>query len=296
MEWAAIPAQTLNIPASLASGQAFRWRQTEEGEWRGTVGESAVFLGPRADGFYWQTFPHNNHWPLIERYFALDVDLEPLYVQWAATTPEIAQCCARYAGLRILRQDAEETLFSFLCASCNTIVKIRRSIEALAKRYGEPCLELDGELFYRFPTVEALAGADELALRADLWGFRAPRVIRAAQFLLDQPDDWLATLRQAPRDEATRALESLFGIGAKIADCIALFGLWQDDAVPIDTHVRQVAERLFRLEPGSKTLTPSSYRRFAGAYRDRFGAYAGWAQQYLFFAELTPNTALGANT
>jgi N-glycosylase/DNA lyase len=290
MEWAEIPADQLNIQASLASGQAFRWRRADDGEWRGVVGSTVVRIRPGRKGFRWQTFPENGWWELIEHYFALGVKLDPLYDRWIASVPQIAECCARYAGLRILRQDATETLFSFLCASCNTIVKIRRTMEALARRYGEPIAEIDGQAYFAFPNVDTLAWADEAALRVDLWGFRAPRVIQAARFLQDQPFGWLESLRDAPRAESSRALQGLFGIGAKIADCIGLFGLWHDDAVPIDTHVRQVAERLFMPELAARSLTPAVYEQVANIYRERFGPYAGWAQQYLFFGELKPGT------
>jgi N-glycosylase/DNA lyase len=165
---------------------------------------------------------------------------------------------------------------------------------ALAARYGELVAEIEGERFYTFPTIGALAQADENALRADLWGFRAPRVIEAARFLQNQPDDWLKALREVPRPDATRSLMGLFGVGAKIADCIALFGLWHDDAVPIDTHVRQIAVRLFRPELAARTLTPTVYEELAGLYRRKFGSYAGWAQQYLFMDELAPRTIADA--
>jgi N-glycosylase/DNA lyase len=290
LEWAAIPATELNIHACLASGQAFRWRRSSDGEWRGVIGRTAVRLCPEERGFHWQTYPDPGRWEVIERYFSLGLDLQPLYRRWVSSTPQIGDCCARHAGLRILRQDAVETLFSFLCASCNTIVKIRRTIEALARRYGEPVAEIRGTTYYAFPGVDALAWADEAALREDLWGFRAPRVIRAAQFLQDQPAGWLESLREAPRELASKSLESLFGIGAKIADCISLFGLWHDDAVPIDTHVRQVAERLFMPGLKSKSLTPPVYLQVAEAYREKFGPYAGWAQQYLFYGELKTGT------
>jgi N-glycosylase/DNA lyase len=294
-EWAAIPQRELHIPACLASGQAFRWRCDERGEWRGVIGRTAVVLRPEAHGFHWQTYPVPGQWAVLAQYFALDVRLEPLYGEWIGAVPEIAASCERLAGLRILRQAATETLFSFLCASCNTIVKIRRTLSALAARYGEPIFDVNGERFHAFPDVDRLALADEAELRSDLWGFRAPRVVRAAQFLQDQPDGWLEMLRDAPREEATRALQSLFGIGAKIADCIALFGLWHDDAVPIDTHVRQIAVRLFRPDLYAKSLTPTVYEALANTYRERFGTYAGWAQQYLFFEELKPGTTMGAS-
>ncbi|HEX2172529.1 MAG TPA: hypothetical protein VHL09_08800, partial [Dehalococcoidia bacterium] len=72
------------------------------------------------------------------------------------------------------------------------------------------------------------------------------------------------------------------GIGPKIADCICLFGLGFDEAVPIDTHVWAITHELFGTQVPSRTLTPRTYRYLGDLWRDRFGPYAGWAQQYLF--------------
>src|SRR5579862_5296077 len=155
MLWAPIPARTLNISATLDSGQTFRWRTLECGDWVGAIGDVAVRLRPEPSGFWWQTYPAPGQWAPIERYFALDVDLEQLFEQWLVAEPRIARSIERYAGMRILRQDAEEAFFSFMCASCNTIVKIKRSVAKLAQRYGEHIVCIDGVPLHRFPTAAA---------------------------------------------------------------------------------------------------------------------------------------------
>jgi N-glycosylase/DNA lyase len=286
LRWAAVPARTLNFDASLSSGQTFRWRRTTDGEWRGVIGSVAVRLRPAEDGFRWQTLPEPGRWDLIRRYFALDVDLEQMYPVWEAAEPRIGPSLARHAGMRILRQEAEEAFFAFQCASCNTIPKISRSVTALARRYGEPLAEIEGETFYRFPSAERIAEASEADLRADLWGFRAPRLIELARHVAAQGEGWLESLRAKPYGEAHMALASLPGIGAKIADCICLCGLQHDEACPIDTHVRQMAVRMFRPDLAGRSLTPGVYAAIASLFREKFGPYAGWAQQYLFYDEL----------
>ena len=45
-------------------------------------------------------------------------------------------------------------------------------------------------------------------------------------------------------------------------------------------------ESAFLPELSGKSLTPRVYKAIADAYRDRFGAYAGWAQQVLFMGEM----------
>ena len=49
------------------------------------------------------------------------------------------------------------------------------------------------------------------------------------------------------------------GIGFKIADCIALFGLGRFDAFPIDTHVRQYLGKWFNSRTALRSLTPANY-------------------------------------
>ncbi len=284
--WAPIPSARLNIDATLRSGQSFRWRRTEAGEWLGVVGDAAVRIRPEAAGFWWQTYPCSGQWERLAAYFGLDVDLDALYGQWIDAEPQVGPAIEVFRGLRILRQPAEEVFFCFLCACCNTIVKITRTIQALERRAGEPLAELDGQVLYRFPSAEAIASVSEAELRGDLWGYRAPRVLALARFLADAGPAWLAELRSAPYGHAQAELAGLPGIGPKIADCICLFGLGHDDAVPVDTHVRRIATRLFRPDLAQRSLTPAVYTALADLFRDRFGAYAGWTQQYLFVEDL----------
>ncbi len=283
----------LNLPATLTSGQNFRWRQDAAGVWWGVVEETVIAAWQEEadpDGaLYWQTFPEPDRWDVLADYFRLDVDLDALYADWIAAEPRIAEAVAAFRGLRILRQPPLECFFAFQCAACNTVVKIERSVQRLAARYGKLLttgLEATPFAFHAFPTLEALANADEAALRADLWGYRAPRVIALARHLRTLPPGWLESLHNVPYAEAKAALSGLFGVGAKLADCICLFALDKDAAVPVDTHVRRIACRLFLPEMEDKSLTPRVYEAIADAYRTRFGPYAGWAQQYLFFGQL----------
>ena len=200
-------------------------------------------------------------------------------------SPQMQTSAERYWGLRILRQPPEECLFAFLCASCNTVVKIERSVSRLAERYGEP-IAVAGRGLYAFPTIEALAQAEEQALRADLWGYRAPRLIGVAEEVLRRPSGWLHSLREVEHSEARAELTALYGIGSKLADCICLFSLDKDSATPVDTHIWQLTCRLFRPDLVGRSLTPKVYAEVEQEWQSRFGAFAGWAQQYLFMGEL----------
>ncbi|MDW8207389.1 MAG: DNA glycosylase [Chloroherpetonaceae bacterium] len=284
----------VDLALTLQSGQAFRWRQSADGVWWGTAGESVIALWQGCDGpdgpLFFQTYPEPGRQDLVADYLRLDVDLDALYREWVAQEPAIAPLVRRFRGLRILRQPPEECCFAFLCATFNTVVRIERTVHRLAERYGTRfALPLDGyaPTCYRFPTLPVLAQAREDCLRADGWGFRAPRVIALARFLQATAPGWLCHLRTASYSEARAALRTLPGIGPKVADCICLFALDKDEAVPIDTHTHRVGVRLFRPDLGGRSLTPAVYEALAAAYRERFGRFAGWAQQYLFFGELS---------
>ncbi len=286
LNWSPVPEATLNLDATLRSGQSFRWRQSTAGEWLGVVADVALRLRPARNGFWWQTSPGPDQWDVVHDYFALDVDLERLSRGWILNDPRIASSVRRFGGLRILRQPAEEVFFSFQCACCNTITKITRSIQSLERRAGEPVAELDGQTLYRFPSASSIAELSEADLRKDLWGYRAPRVLEVARLLADGGERWFDSLRRAPYAQAHAILAELPGIGAKIADCICLFGLRHDEAVPVDTHVRRVLTQLYRPDLASKSLTPSVYAELGDLVREKFGCYAGWAQQYLFSEDL----------
>ena len=285
-----------HLSATLASGQSFRWQQDVSGVWWGVVGETVIAAGQAESEpdspLYWQTYPEPNRRALVRDYFHLDVDLPKLYAEWIAAEPQMGAAITAFRGLRILRQPPAECFFAFQCATCNTVVKIERSVRKLAQRYGALLPLPPGQPypfsspFHAFPTIAALAEADEKALRADLWGYRAPRVIALARHLQTLPSDWLLSLRARPTAEVQAELVALHGIGAKIADCISLFALDKDEVAPIDTHTRQIAVRLFRPDLANASLTPRIYAALRDEYHFRFGSYAGWAQQYLFFAEL----------
>jgi len=303
----------LNLGATLTSGQAFRWRQDAAGIWWGAVGTSGLALWQRSGDsrspLFWQTFPQAGQRELVETYLGLEVPLVPLYQEWVSAEPRMQNAIELYHGLRILRQPPVECFFAFQCATCNTVVKIERSVHRLALRYGAP-IEIDfpesaesgmtsrddpppltlpddpAFSFFAFPEIETLAIASEDALRSDLWGYRAPRVIALAKHLLALGPDWLANLHGQPYARAKEALVALHGIGEKVADCICLFSLGKDEATPVDTHVRQIACSLFVPELRDKSLTPRVYAAISDAYQERFGAYAGWAQQYLFLGAM----------
>lgn len=172
-------------------------------------------------------------------------------------------------GIRMLKQDPVETLFSFIVSQNNNIPRIKSIIAGLSESLGEKISDTD----YAFPSVESLASRDENFYKSLGLGYRAEYIVDTARRVLDGFDLDLSRLSS---DEARRRLMTLKGVGPKVADCILLFGYSRMDVFPVDTW----GEKIYRdLIAGDA----SSSAKMALALRDRFGDLAGYAQQYLFY-------------
>lgn len=280
-------AKLLNLRWSLACGQAFRWQQDKEGWWIGVVDGAALRIRSDGDLFTYSAYPklpHPNFW---ESYLRLDFDLAKLYEELGAEDPYLMESFERWPGLRLLRQDPQETVISYLCTTANSIPRISRAIEGMSHRWGRHIAHLNGVDYHAFPPMDALThdAIPELERNCNL-GYRALNLVRAVEEISAKPDNWAMSLRDLPYKTAREELISVRGIGPKIADCVCLFALNKDNAVPVDTHVWQISVDLYLTDIKAKSLTANTYNRIADFYRERFGERAGWAQEYLFFSHL----------
>jgi N-glycosylase/DNA lyase len=218
--------------------------------------------------------------PHLRRYLGAD---QPLAAVERALARErvIRRLLPQTSGIGLMRQDPWECLVSFVVSAFNNIPKIQRSIQALARGFGEPIADGQaggsdaGPADWTFPCPERLAEASLPALRRCLLGYRARYVRDIARLVADRTVD-LDALSRLPLEEARCALRELPGVGEKVAECVLLFGLGRDEAFPVDVWVKRAVERwYFR----GRSQTPRAIGTWA---RERFGRLAGYAQQHLF--------------
>ncbi len=287
-EFLPIPKHHLNLQFTLACGQAFRWRHDHELFWAAPVQGKVIRVKEIDEGILWETLPGEPDYELFASTFRLDDDIERIYADLSAADAHLAELVNdRFAGMRLLRQDPTEALLSYVCSTANSVPRIMKAIELLSENYGEFIVEVAGRKHYAFPKPDAFIAADP----DDLWktgslAWRGPNIAMVARQILEHPARWVDSLREAPYEVAKAELMSLRGIGAKIADCVCLFALNKDQAVPVDTHIRQVAERYFMPEIKLKTITTAAYRKITNAFWDRYGVWSGWAQEFLFYEDL----------
>lgn len=271
----------------------------------------------------------------LEDYFRLSFSLKDLFSRWKGLLPEaeapakdsskksegarkrhpinlhFEKVAPSFLGLRLLRQDPEECVFSFLCTQNNNIGRITKMIDSFCVRYGDPIANSRVSLddwalsehkeslrFHTFPTLEQIRKATESELRALGFGYRAKFIVKAAEQVEEKGPGWLRGLRENPsldmlgcRDELTQ----LMGVGSKVADCVSLFGLDKLDAIPVDTHVWKIAQRYLggALGKAKGPSNPNHYRLVTQFFKERFGDQCGWAHSVLFAAELRQFQDLG---
>ena len=266
--------QPFDLAESLESGQAHRWRKLRDGWYSGVLGGSLLHLHQNRAGLEYRVAGGGNTESLLRAYFRLDDDIDAIYAD-ICRDRRVAEMVAAYPGLRILRQEPWECTVAFICSSTSNIPRIHQNMEAMADSLGDP-LELDGEVRHTFPSALELASAGEARLRELGLGFRAPYVVAAAEQVCDGALDLDELIRRPYADAKARLMEC-YGIGAKIADCIAVFSLEKLEAFPVDVWVRRaLAEWYF---PMQKKPPDRAMVEWAQGY---FGQYAGYSQQYLF--------------
>ena len=268
--------QPLDLATTLNSGQAFRWRPEPNGAWSGLLGSNLVLLSKTNGGLLVDSapLPPSQVAAQVLGYLRMDDDL-PVIQRRLSADPHVAGAIAAYPGLRLLRQDPWEALAAFILSSTNNMKRIALIIERLAAALGNP-VAMEGITRDTFPGPERVAAAGEQALRQLGCGFRAPYLAAAAQTVASGVLP-LDRLRGQPYEELLPRLTALHGVGDKIADCAMLFSLDRLDAFPVDRWVQRAVEQWYGTGP---------VKRYADARdwaRQRFGADAGYANQYLFW-------------
>lgn len=253
-------------------GQCFRWREEPDGSYVGVACGRAVRMILEGDRLYIK-----NGSMADEELWKYYLDLERDYgsIKNTLSGDEILKTAISHGeGIRILNQEPFETTISFIISANNRIPMIKRAVENIAERFGEP-VELEGRRYHAFPTPTQLSEATEEELKACGCGFRAPYIVSTTKRIA-LGEICLRAIKDLKTDEAQKELMGLSGIGPKVADCILLFSMEKHDAFPVDVWVKRVMQYFY--------LAPDvSLKRIRDFGRSQFGELAGFAQEYLFY-------------
>ncbi|MGC8676522.1 MAG: DNA-3-methyladenine glycosylase family protein, partial [Candidatus Micrarchaeia archaeon] len=181
----------------------------------------------------------------------------------------LAKAISRFYGMRVTQTDPWQTAVCFIASQFNSIKRIRQIVHKLSRKFGERLQ--DGSVL--FPGAESIASSSVRELAECGLGFRAKYVLDFARGCVSSFD--LGALYRMKYPQAKEALMSFDGIGDKVADCILLFGYGKQEAFPVDVWIKRIVEKEYFK---GRKQSMNAIHKFA---EEKFGAYAGYAQQYL---------------
>lgn len=221
-------------------------------------------------------------------YFSLETDYEKIRADIISRQDSdfLIHAADSARGIAILKQDAWETLVSFIISQNNNIPRIRKIIKKICSEYGvnicvqnhikkcpmnktdaAPCDEIckNCGICYTFPSAKDIVKNPEGLLSSNP-GFRYKYLCDAAR-KVDTGEVNLDMIAAARSYEHTvTCLTQIKGVGNKVAACVALFGFGNLEAFPIDVWMKRAIDEYFNGNLDPITL----------------GRYAGVAQQYIF--------------
>ena len=157
-------------------------------------------------------------------------------------------------------------LITIIISQRKNIPARRQAVESLSTTCGT-CIDKENE-FFAFPTPTQLAGLSLSDLQDLSLGYRAKYVYEAAQKVASGELD-IKKWAMLGDDDLHKALLSCYGVGEKVANCVALFGYHRIGAFPVDVWIDRIQKTYYN---GSFPV-------------EKYEGFAGVMQQYMFYYE-----------
>ncbi len=254
-------------------GQCFRWKKEDDGSYTGVIKNGVLNVNKIKDKVIFSGEGFENFEETCRYYFDLERNYSNIKDVISKDDENMQKAVEYGKGIRILNQDPWEMLISYIISAANNIPRISKTIENLSRNFGKD-MEYNGKKYYMFPTPIELSNATMEDLRACNLGFRDKYVYNATRLVLEGKIDF-EELKNSDYHMAKKKLMQIPGVGAKVADCILLFSLGKMEAFPVDTWIKKVMNELY--------VDSTNITKINQYAVQKFGKYAGIAQQYLFY-------------
>ena len=254
-----VRAPGFSAALSLDCGQAFRWKEDENGFWHGVAFGRPLTLCEKDGGITLFNVDEAEFEAVWKNYFDLERDYESLKASYREDE-HLKKAVEFCGGIHILNQEPWEALCSFIISQNNNIPRIKGIVERLCALLGDRLENGD----YAFPSPVKIIDAGVEGLAPIRSGFRAKYIYDAAVKVENGEIDF-EKIKALPLCEAAEELKKIKGVGDKVAACALLYGLGRADAFPVDVWVKRILEELY---PGGMPSCTEGTR--------------GIAQQYLF--------------
>jgi N-glycosylase/DNA lyase len=251
-----------NLRATLDSGQVFGFAPGDDGRYEGVLLGHRVNIKQVGDCLNIKNGNSPLSEDIVRHYFSLDHDLTEVY-SILRSDEALRSSFEAFRGLRLIRQDSWEAIACFIISSNNNVKRIMGIYRNVVTHFG------------KFPTPLQIARSHESVLRELGLGYRASFLWATAKFLSTNPD-YLQTICEDSYEEGKAKVVCFPGIGPKVADCVLLYGFHKLEAFPVDVWILRVMRQLYFKK---RKISEDKVRRFG---MKRWGAHAGYVQQYLF--------------
>ncbi|MCL1904268.1 MAG: DNA-3-methyladenine glycosylase 2 [Oscillospiraceae bacterium] len=242
----------IDLNTTFNCGQCFRWSALSDTLYGGVCGKKYIEVKQEKTGLTLLNIKKEDI-PYWENYFCADEDYST-FVERFSEDSVLKEACAYAPGLRVLRQDAYETLMSFIISQNNNIGRIRGIIKRLCAK------SEDGS----FASPEDIIGLGEVGLKSIGAGYRAKYLTDAAK-KVHSGEINLDKIQKMDYNVAKGELLKIVGVGEKVADCVLLFGFHKTEAFPKDVWIKRVLVKYY-----------------PDGLPDCTKGYEGIAQQFLF--------------
>lgn len=256
-------------------GQCFRWIKEDDGSYTGVAKGKVINVKKDGENIVIDNTNKEEFENIWYDYFDLGRDYTSLKKELAQHDENLKKAVDFGWGIRILQQDSWEMLISFIISSNNRIPMIQRAINNISEKYGKEIGEYRGRTYFAFPSPEELSKASVEELRECKTGFRDKYIYHTNKMVIEENlnmEDFI----EMDSEECHKELMKFKGVGAKVADCIALFGMRKYDSFPVDVWVKRVMQEFY----GAEDMSLPKMRKYG---MELFGEKAGFAQQYLFY-------------
>ena len=256
-------------------GQCFRWHKQEDESYTGVAKGRVINVSRQGDIVRIKNTNLEEFNTIWYDYFDFGTNYTDIKNNLKSMDEYLDKATDFGWGIRILQQDGWEMLISFIISSNNRIPMIQRAIENLSRNFGKYIGKYEGKDYYAFPTPEELNKATIEEIRACQTGFRDKYIKSTTENVINNNEDVLS-YRNLETEECLKELLKFNGVGPKVGDCIALFGMQKYDTFPVDVWVKRVMQEFYVEDD----MSLPKIRKFA---IDKFGDLSGFAQQYLFY-------------
>ena len=283
--------RNFDLKQTLECGQCFRWERVSDNNYIGVAFGRVLEVFQEGNDITLYNTNRQDFEDIWRNYFSLDRDYSKIKEELSKDF--ILKDAIEYgSGIRVLNQEPFEMVISFIISARNSVPMISKTVNEISRRWGEK-LEYKGKEYFAFPKKEILASLTIEEMKDAGGSFRSRYIIdtsdkinkcekiKEGRLLVENQDEFLKLydlerIISLDDEECHKALQNYSGIGSKVADCIMLFSMEKTSAFPVDRWVQRAMMHFY--DAGDLSLP--KIRIFG---RDRFGEFAGAAQQYLFY-------------